>query len=209
MEGGGEPHDPPKTPWGQGKGREGEVRLHRGHSDVHEGVARRVRRPVGGHASAPLSSSSSVVLVGRLLRPSPCSQVRWKCLGVVPCQHKLIGWKEAAMGGRRVAGGRDGGGMGPGRGTSILPQGPSLPPALPPLPKDLVLELHHGRLLQPVVEGDLVERPWRSTTVCHPRTLRTSRERVVGVATERRLQPLLMGPGRIDRNRLLRPFFFD
>ena len=133
MEGGGEPHDPPKTPWGQGKGREGEVRLHRGHSDVHEGVARRVRRPVGGHASAPLSSSSSVVLVGRLLRPSPCSQVRWKCLGVVPCQHKLIGWKEAAMGGRRVAGGRDGGGWALAEERRSSPKAhPSLPPSLHP-----------------------------------------------------------------------------
>ena len=201
---GGEPHDPPKTPWGQGKGREGEVRLHRGHSDVHEGVARRVRRPVGGHASAPLSSSSSVVLVSRLLRPSPCSQVRWKCLTIVPCKHKLTGWEEAAMGGRRVAGGRDGGGW------ALAEERRSSPmahPSLPPHPKDLVLELHHGRLLQPVVEGDVVEAGWRSAAVCHPRTLRTSRERVVGVATERRLQPLLMGPGRIDRNRLLRPFF--
>ena len=110
------------------------------------------------------------------------------------------------MGGRRVAGGWEGG-MGPGRGTSILPQGPSLPPALPPLPKDLVLEPHHGRLLQPVVEGDLVEAGWRSAAVCHPRTSRTRRELAVGVGTERRLQPLLMGPGRIERNRLLRPFF--
>ena len=208
---GGRAPRPPKDTLGPGEGREGEVRLHRAHSDVHEGVALSVRRPVGGHASAPLSSSSSVVLVGRLLRP--CSQVRWRCLAIVPCQHKLIGWKEAAMGGRRVAGGREGG-RGPGRGTSILPQGPPLLPALPPLPKDLAMVLHHGRHVQPVVEEKVVETTRasardRGLVESSPGRISLARkELVVELGSEQRLQPLLMGPGRIvERNRLIRPLF--
>ena len=87
--------------------------------------------------------------------------------------------------------------------------GPSLPPALPPLPKDLAMELHHGRLVQPVVEKNLVEATHASARVdAARRTSIARRELVVGVGTEQRLQPLLMGPGRIvERNRLIRPLF--
>ena len=99
------------------------------------------------------------------------------------------------MGGRRVAGGREGG-MGP---------GPSLPPALPPLPKDLAVELRHGRLMEPVVEGHVVETTRASArdlglVEAARRTSIARREPVVGVGTEQRrrhareqrLQPLLI-----------------
>ena len=120
---------PQTTPWGPGRGREG-------------GGTATARPPGYSPRRGPRSTTTCgrafqcpiVVLVGRPRRSAASAdrQVRWRALAVVPCRHKLTGWKEAVMGGGRGAGGQEGGMALAEERRSSPNAHPSFPPSLTP-----------------------------------------------------------------------------
>ena len=120
---------PQTTPWGPGRGREG-------------GGTATARPPGYSPRRGPRSTTTCgrafqcpiVVLVGRPRRSAASAdrQVRWRALAVVPCRHKLTGWKEAVMGGGRGARGLEGGMALAEERRSSPNAHPSFPPSLTP-----------------------------------------------------------------------------
>ena len=137
---------PQTTPWGPGRGREG-------------GGTATARPPGYSPRRGPRSTTTCgrafqcpiVVLVGRPRRSAASAdrQVRWRALAVVPCRHKLTGWKEAVMGGGRGAGGQEGG-------MALAEERRSSPKAHPSLPPSL----HSRKIWQWSYVTDGSFNPW-------------------------------------------------
>ena len=113
------------------------------HPGAREGGGTATTRPPGrSPRRGPRSTTTCgrafqcpiVVLVGRPRQSAASAdrQVRWRALAVVPCRHKLTGWKEAVMGGGRGARGQEGGMALAEERRSSPNAHPSFPPSLTP-----------------------------------------------------------------------------